>query len=51
MSQATDYRKKAADSREQAGRSRLPDDEAMWLKIADQWMRLANEAETEGNRW
>ncbi len=51
MSQAADYRKNAADSRQQAAKSPLPDDEAMWLKIADQWMRLAKEAETEGNRW
>jgi hypothetical protein len=27
------------------------EDKAMWLKIAEQWIRLADEAETQGSMW
>jgi hypothetical protein len=51
MSQAHDYRKHAGDARQQAETASRPEDKAMWLKIADQWMRLATEAETQGSMW
>ena len=51
MSQVGDYQKHAEDARRQAEMASRPEDKAMWLKIADQWMRLKNEAKTQGSMW
>jgi hypothetical protein len=51
MSQAHDYRKHAGDARQQAETASRPEDRTMWLRIAEQWMRLATEAETQGSMW
>jgi hypothetical protein len=39
------YRKNAEDCRQQAERSKLPGDRAAWLRLAEQWLKLAQDAE------
>ena len=39
------------DARRQAEIATRSEDKAMWLKIAEQWIRLADEAETQGSMW
>ena len=51
MSQASDYRKHEEDARKQAEMASRSEDQAMWLKIAEQWFRLANQAENQGSMW
>jgi hypothetical protein len=51
MSQVSDYLKHAEDARRQAEMASQPEDVAMWLKIADQWMRLAADAKSKGSMW
>jgi hypothetical protein len=48
---ADEYRKKADECREQAERSISPIDKSAWLRIAEQWLKLAQEtdaAQTKG---
>jgi hypothetical protein len=40
-----DYRKKAQECREQAEQSILPHDKAEWLRLAQQWEKLAEGVE------
>ena len=46
---ADEYRKQAADCREQSGRAPNPHHKENWLKIAGQWQNLAEMAETHLN--
>jgi hypothetical protein len=43
---ADEYRKQAADCREQSGRAPNQQHKENWLKIAAQWQNLAEMAET-----
>jgi len=45
MSQAEKYHKTAAECRELADKAKSPIDKAHWLELADQWLRMAHEAE------
>jgi hypothetical protein len=51
MSQVSDYLKHAEGARRQAEMASRPEDVAMWLQIAEQWMRLAGDAESKGSMW
>jgi hypothetical protein len=51
MSQESDYLKRAEDAREQAAKAEEPEDIAMWLQIAEQWIRLAKDAKSKGSMW
>lgn len=42
-----EYRQKAEECRLLALEARSVDDRAAWLEMADEWMRLAEEAEAE----
>jgi hypothetical protein len=42
---ADQYRREAAQCREQAERSKREEDKASWLKLAAQWQRMAEEAD------
>jgi len=46
MGTSDEYRKFAEECRQQAEKSSRPDDREMWLKLAQQWLRLA--ADTNG---
>jgi hypothetical protein len=41
MSSAEEYRDRAGEAREQAERSFRPSDQEAWLRIAEEWMKLA----------
>jgi hypothetical protein len=43
------YRQNADDCRQRSFRARLPADKANWLKIAEEWQKLAEEVD-EANR-
>ena len=43
-SRADEYRRKAEDCRHMAGRAKREDDKAAWLKMAEDWQRLAENA-------
>ncbi len=40
------YRKNADEARQQAAKSISPDDKERWLKIAEDWLKLAQSADT-----
>jgi hypothetical protein len=42
---AASFRKQADEAREQAARSISPLDKASWLRIAEEWLRLAASAD------
>jgi hypothetical protein len=44
-----EYRDKASEAREQAERSWRPSDREAWLRIADGWMKLAQERDEPVN--
>ena len=48
MRQADTYREWAAECRQSADRAARPQDEAFWLRWADDWMKLAEECERTG---
>ena len=45
MSPADDYRKNADECRELAAKASNPNDKAQWLKLVQEWLRMAQEAE------
>jgi hypothetical protein len=45
MSRANDYRKHAHEARHYAGLLTSAPEKAMWLRIADEWERMAGEAD------
>jgi hypothetical protein len=44
-SDADDFRKQAEDCRAFAARARKPIDKASWLRLAEDWLKLADEAD------
>jgi hypothetical protein len=51
MNDADRYRKQAEDARQMAAKSVSPLDKATWLRIAEDWLRLAQDVDTrEGKR-
>lgn len=45
MSDAELYRRNADDCRQRSLQARLPADKANWLKIAEEWQKLAEEVD------
>ncbi len=45
MTSAKEYRDRADEAREQAERSFRPTDKEAWLRIAEEWMKLAQTRE------
>ena len=45
MSDADDFRKQAEDARQMATRSLKQGDKAFWLRLAEDWIKLAQEAD------
>lgn len=45
MSDADDFRKQAEDARNHAARSLKQVDKAFWLRLAEDWIKLAQEAD------
>jgi hypothetical protein len=48
VSRAETYRENADECRQQAERSINPADKERWLKIAEYWLKMAQEADTIG---
>jgi hypothetical protein len=44
---AARFRKQAEEAREHADRALLPADKKMWLRIAEEWFKLAATAECQ----
>ena len=44
------YREQAEYCRQQASKARDPTDKAAWLKVAGDWLRMAENAEQRGGR-
>jgi hypothetical protein len=45
MTSAHEYRKFSEECRQQASKSANPEDKRHWLRLAREWMRVADEAE------
>jgi hypothetical protein len=43
MTTSDEYRKFAQECRQQAEKTWRPDEKAMWLKLAEQWQRMAED--------
>jgi gluconate kinase len=50
VSDADDFRTQAEEARQTAARSLKPDDKAFWLRTAEDWMTLAQEADEMSKR-
>jgi anaerobic glycerol-3-phosphate dehydrogenase len=50
VSDADDFRKQAEEARQTAARSQKQDDKAFWLRLAEDWMALAQEADEMSRR-
>ena len=50
MSEADDFRKQAEDARQMAARSLKQEDKAFWLRLAEDWNKLAQEADKNESR-
>jgi hypothetical protein len=53
MNSAERYRQNADDCRQRSLQARTPTDKANWLKVAEEWQKLAEEvdvANSPGNR-
>jgi hypothetical protein len=47
MSQAGEYRRKAADCQQQAKKSITPLDKQQWLRLAKHWLQMAEKVDDE----
>ncbi len=45
LSDADEFRKQATDAREMAARSLKQEDKAFWLRLAEDWIKLAQQAD------
>jgi hypothetical protein len=50
VTDAAEFRKRAEECRQLAETSRTPEDQALWLRLARDWLSLAETAENEKNR-
>jgi hypothetical protein len=50
VSDADDFRKQAQDARQMALRSLKQEDKAFWLRLAEDWIKLAQEADKNSGR-
>jgi hypothetical protein len=49
---ADQFRKEAQEARQMADNATSPQDKEFWLHIAEEWLKLAQEAEKpKGSRW
>jgi hypothetical protein len=48
---ADQFRKEAKEARQMADSATIPEDKAFWLHIAEEWLKLAQEADSpKGSR-
>jgi hypothetical protein len=45
VSAADDFRKQAEEARQMAARSLKQEDKAFWLRLAEDWLKLAQDAD------
>ena len=45
VNDAEEFRKQAHDAREVASRSAKPEDKAFWLRLAEDWLKNAQDAD------
>ena len=50
MSEADDFRKQAEEARQMAGRAGRPMDKAFWLHLAEDLIKLAQDADAKESR-
>jgi hypothetical protein len=50
VSDADEFRKQAEDARQMAARSLKQEDKAFWLRLAEDWNKLAQEADRDRGR-
>jgi gluconate kinase len=50
VSDADEFRKQANDARQMAARSLKQEDKAFWLRLAEDWIKLAQEADKNSGR-
>jgi hypothetical protein len=50
VSDADGFRKQAEDARQMASRSVKQEDKAFWLRLAEDWITLAQEADKHADR-
>jgi hypothetical protein len=50
VSDADQFRKEAEDARQMSARSIKHEDKAFWLRLAEDWNKLAQEADKNGSR-
>jgi gluconate kinase len=48
MTKADEFRKQANDAREMATRALKQEDKAVWLRVAEDWIKLAQQADQSG---
>ena len=48
---AKQFRKEAEECRALAEKATSPQDRDEWLRLAAEWIKLAQEAESRGGRW
>jgi hypothetical protein len=48
MTKADEFRKQANDAREMATRALKQEDKAFWLRVAEDWIKLAQQADQSG---
>jgi hypothetical protein len=50
MTDADDFRKQAEEARQMAARSLKQEDKAFWLRLAEDWIKLAQQADENTKR-
>ncbi len=50
MGNADDYRKQAEDARTKAAKAINPIDQATWMRLSEDWLRLAQEADRRASK-
>ena len=50
MTQADDLRRQTEEARQMAAQSLKQEDKASWLRLAEDWIKLAQEADAVGKR-
>lgn len=50
MTDSDEFRKQAREARETAARSQKQEDKAFWLRLAEDWLKLAQQADENEKR-